>query len=316
VAAVDVVVVSFNSADTLRDCVEPLAADDSTQVIVVDNASTDGTLATVADLPVGVLALERNHGFAFGCNRGWQTGSAPFVLFLNPDARIDVESLRRLVARLEADESAGLVAPRLLEADGSLELSQRRFPRLRSTYAQALFLPRLFPRRSWVDEVVHDRAPYDRPCSPEWVSGACMLLRRSALERVGGWDERFFMYSEDKDLCRRLRAAGFGVRYEPAATVVHVGGVSAPRASLLPVLAASRILYASKHHGRAAALLERLGIALGSLTHALLTSRGRATRAGYLRSAAVALGLGAKPAGQTVRGQSVPTAVEDASANE
>src|SRR5919198_1579919 len=147
---VDVVVVSYNSASTLRACVEELAASDYTHVIVVDNGSTDDSLAVVADLEVEGLA-QANRGFAAGCNAGWRAGEAPYVLFLNPDATIDVESILRLVRVLEQEDGAGAVAPKILEGDGSLDFSLRRFPRVRSTLSQAFFLHRLFPRARWTD---------------------------------------------------------------------------------------------------------------------------------------------------------------------
>jgi N-acetylglucosaminyl-diphospho-decaprenol L-rhamnosyltransferase len=289
VAAVDVVVVSYNSQGDLRECVEPLAAVENVQVIVVDNASTDGSLEVIADLPIARIAREQNEGFGAGCNTGWRAGRAPYVLLLNPDARIDVDSLGRLVAALEAVPGAGAIAPRITHIDGRLDHSQRRFPRLRSTYARALFLHRLFPTSAWVDEVVRDTAAYAKPGSPDWVSGACILVRRSVLEELDGFDEGFFMYCEDIDLCRRLRDAGHELLYEPAATVVHEGGASAPRASLLPVLAASRLRYAAKHSSAAAALLERLGIALEGLTHLVVSRGGRTMRAGHARAFLLAM---------------------------
>jgi N-acetylglucosaminyl-diphospho-decaprenol L-rhamnosyltransferase len=146
VAEVDVVIVSYNSREQLRACVEPLASLDDVRVVVVDNASKDGSLDAVADLPVDAIGLERNGGFGHGCNVGWRVGTAPHVLFLNPDARIDRVSLDRLVADLEQAVAAGGVAPRIVHTDGTLDYSQRRFPRLRSTYAQALFLHRIFLR--------------------------------------------------------------------------------------------------------------------------------------------------------------------------
>jgi GT2 family glycosyltransferase len=279
--AIDVVVVSFNSRDRLRNCVAELAALEGVHVTVADNASSDRSLDTVADLPVEAIALPRNGGFAYGCNAGWRAGGAPFVLFLNPDATIDERSLRRLAAVLEEDERVGLAAPRILEADGSLDFSQRRFPRLRSTYAEALLLHRLFPRALWTSEMVRRPDAYERASSPEWVSGACMLARRSLLERLGGLDEGFFLYCEDKDLCKRIRDEGYDVRYVPEAVAVHEGGASGPRSSLLAVLARSRVRFARKHRSRAAAELERLGVALNALTHVVLARGGRPSRAGH-----------------------------------
>jgi N-acetylglucosaminyl-diphospho-decaprenol L-rhamnosyltransferase len=288
-SAVDIVVVSYNSRGELRGCIEPLSALDDLQVIVVDNASSDGSLETVADLPIEKIGLDRNGGFSHGCNSGWRAGRAPYVLFLNPDARIDSDSLDALVGVLEQHPDAGAAAPRITHADGTLDFSQRRFPRLRSTYARALFLHRLSPGASWADELIRDPLAYDEPQAPDWVSGACILVRRSVLEALNGFDEGFFMYCEDIDLCRRLRDAGHDLLYEPRALVSHEGGASAPRASLLPVLAASRIRYATKHRSAAAALLERGGVALEALTRLVVSRGGRPVRAGHARSLLLAM---------------------------
>ncbi len=288
-ALVDVVVVSYNSRETLRTCVRDLTGLDWVQVIVVDNASTDDSLSAVADLDVLALPQADNRGFSHGCNVGWRAGGSPFVLLLNPDAAIEPGSLRAIVAPAEADPSIGAVAPRILHEDGRLDFSLRRYPRVRSTFAQALFLHRLFPRSTWVDELIRDESAYLEPSSPEWVSGACILVRRTALEQLDGLDEGFFMYCEDIDLCRRLQTAGWALRYEPDAVVTHEGGASAPRASLLPVLAASRLRYAAKHRGSLGALAERVGIGLGALTHVVVSRGGRPVRKGHLRALRLSL---------------------------
>jgi GT2 family glycosyltransferase len=290
--SVDVVVVSYNSRGHLRECVEPLAGVPGIRVLVVDSASTDDTLATIADLPVEAVPLGENRGFAYACNVGWTRGDAPFVLFLNPDASIDPQSIERLVEAAQ-DPEVGATAPKIVDPSGGLDFSLRRFPRLRSTYAQALFLHRLFPRSTWSDELVRDLDAYMRPGAPEWASGACLLVRRDVLERLGGLDEGFFLYCEDLDLCRRVRDAGFEVRFEPGSVAIHEGGASTPRASLLPVLAASRVRYAQKHQSAPVAFFERLGIALGALTHVLISRGGVAARRGYLSSISAAFGRGA-----------------------
>jgi N-acetylglucosaminyl-diphospho-decaprenol L-rhamnosyltransferase len=278
---VDVVVVSYNSRDRLRACVEPLVGLDDVHVIVADNASPDASLEAVSDLELTAIQLPRNGGFAYGVNAGWRAGHATHVLLLNPDAHIDREALHTLVAAIEEDESVGAVGPRIVHTDGTLDWSQRRYPRLRSTYARALFLHRLFPDAPWTDELVRDEGAYARRNRPDWLSGACLLVRREALERLDGLDEGFFMYAEDIDLCRRLRDAGYELLYEPAAVVEHEGGASAPRAALLPTLAESRIRYAVKHRGRLAAALERVGIGLEALTHVIVSRGGMAVRKGH-----------------------------------
>lgn len=258
-------------------------------MFVVDNASGDATLDVVREFPVETIALEENRGFAHGCNVGASAGSSPHVLFLNPDARIDVAAVELLVQAIEADERFGAAAPLIREPDGSLDYSLRRFPRVRSTFAQAFFLHRLFPDASWVDEVIRDASTYGRPGTPQWVSGACILVRRDVLADLGGLDESFFHYSEDMDLCARIWKAGYEIRYVPEAVAEHEGGASAPRHGLLPILAASRIRYARKHAGRVGAFLERAGVAFGSITHAVVGRGGRAARRGHLGALAVAL---------------------------
>jgi GT2 family glycosyltransferase len=289
VRSVDVVIVSYNSRDRLRGCVEPLSEASGVRTIVVDNASPEESLSVLAGLDVATIALDRNEGFAAGCNAGWRAGAGEYVLFLNPDARIDPASLERLADVLDADSRVGIAAPRILEPDGSLDFSQRRFPRLRSTYAHALFLHRIFRPAAWTSELVEDARAYERPGSPDWASGACLLVRRSLLAQLGGWDDGFFMYCEDKDLCRRARDAGYDVRFEPAAVVTHEGGASAPRAGLSSTLATSRVRYARKHERRLHAELERAGVALTALTHMVAGRGGRAARAGHARALRAAL---------------------------
>jgi len=288
---VDIVVVSYNSSAHLRACVEPLSELPDVRVVVVDNASRDASVETLAGLDLTVLARERNGGFAVGCNEGWRAGSAPYVLFLNPDAALSADSLARLVAVLERDERAGAVVPRIEHSDHSLAYSLRRFPRIRSTFAEALFLHRLLPRASWCSEVVRVEHLYTSSWSPEWASGACLLLRRADLERVGGWDESFFLFGEDVDLCARLRQRGLEVRFEPAAVATHVEGASAPSALTIPLLASARIQYANKHHGRLVAFIYRLGAALNALTHLTFGRGGHAARHAHLRALLVAAGV-------------------------
>jgi N-acetylglucosaminyl-diphospho-decaprenol L-rhamnosyltransferase len=286
---VDAVVVSYNSESTLPGCVAPLTGLPWVAVTVVDNSSSDGSADSVAPLPVRLVRASRNGGFSYGCNLGIREGRAPYLLLLNPDARIDENSLATLLRVLGSDARVGAVGPRLLDGDGALAWSQRRFPRLRSTFSRALFLHRIFPRAGWSDELIRDPAAYGRVGNPDWLSGACLLVRRNALEEVGGLDEGFFLYSEDTDLFRRLRDAGWEARFEPTAVVRHEGGASAPRYSTERIAAGSRIRYARKHHGRLIAALEAAGIALEGLTHAAVSLYRPAWARGYAAAALVAL---------------------------
>ncbi|QEC50089.1 glycosyltransferase family 2 protein [Baekduia soli] len=278
-ARVDVVIVAHASRDTLRACVAPLADAAEMTVTVVDTASADPGFDTVQDLDVTLVPAPRNGGFAYGCNLGIACGTAPYVLLLNPDATMTPEAVRTLAGVLDADPGIGLVAPRIVDEHGVLQRSVRRFPRLRSAWSKALFLHRLAPDAAWSDDLVHACAFYERPQEPDWVSGACMLVRRDALAALGGLDEGFFMYAEDTDLCARLWARGLRVRYEPAAGAVHGGGHSAPRSALRTADVRSHIRYVLKHDGPRAARVAALATALDELTHLVV----RARRPGYPR---------------------------------
>lgn len=286
---VDVVVVAYNSRDTLRAAVEPLTGLPGVTVTVVDNASPDDSLAAIADLPVRTVRAPRNGGFAYGCNLGMAEGSAESVLLLNPDASIDASSLAVLAETLHSDPRLAGVGPRTVDEAGQLAFTQRRFPRLRSTYAQGLLLHRAAPHAVWSDDAVRDPAAYDRPGSPDWMSGCCVLLRRSAVEAVGGLDEGFFLFAEETDLFLRLAAAGWRAAYEPRATAHHIGYRSAGMGTTEPIRAYSRVRYARKHHGAAVALLEAIGLALGAVIHAAMWVRTPARARAHLVAARASL---------------------------
>ena len=199
------------------------------------------------------------------------------------------------MAVLDAEPATGLVAPRIEDEDGVLHRSQRRFPRLRSALSKAIFLHRVAPLAAWSDDLVHDPAAYERPGTAEWVSGACLLVRRSALEALGGLDEGFFLYSEDTDLCARLWDAGRRVRFEPAARAVHAGGHSAPRSGLRVADVRSHVRYVLKHDGPRAARLAALAQALEEVTHLVARARRPGWAAGHRAGLAAALGAAARP---------------------
>lgn len=190
----------------------------------------------------------------------------------------------RLAATLEHEPRVAAVGPKIVDADGRLDFSQRRFPRVRSAFARALFVHHLFPRQSWSDDLVRDSSAYDVAHAAEWVSGACILARRAVIELVGMWDEQFFLYGEDIDLCKRIGDAGFEVRFEPGVQARHVGGASTPRTSLAPLLVESRLRFAHKHEPPWAVGLVRVALALELVLRLLVGRGGGAARLGYLRA--------------------------------
>ena len=299
-ARADVVIVTYDSRNQIRSCVESLLHPELS-VIVVDNNSTDGTVDELRDLPVRVVHRRDNLGFAFASNAGAAAGTAPFVVFLNPDTEARPDAILGLAAFLEEHPEVGAVGPLILDENGGHHLSQRRFSNTGRSLASALFLPRLVPTASWSVDIA-DANAYARPGSPDWISGACIAVPRPLLESIGGLDDRFFMYGEDMDLCRRIREAGYDVRFEPSLSIVHIGGASTPRSRLIGVMTESKILYAEKHGGRSAELAERSVSALHAVTHAALTTRGAEARRGHLRSLSVALRDGIGKLGRDATG--------------
>jgi N-acetylglucosaminyl-diphospho-decaprenol L-rhamnosyltransferase len=240
---VDAVVVTWNSRETALRCLEHLAAVPVERVVLVDNASADGTAQAVESghPEVEVLALEREHGLAAAYNRGAAGGSAPLVLFLNDDVFVDDEAVRTLVAALDGRPSAVAAAGRLVDPDdGSTqtEYLPQPFPTLASLAAMLAGRGRTSVDLNDVDTVVVDQPP-----------GACLLVRRAAFDDADGWDEDFEFWYEDVDLARRLKARG-EVLYVPAARVAHAGGQSARRLSRAQVVSRhyrGALLYAYKH---------------------------------------------------------------------
>lgn len=228
-AQVSAVVVSFNSADYLPDCLRSLRSEGVDEVVVVDNASTDGSAGVVSacDPAATVVEAGGNLGFGSAANLGVARTFADHVLILNPDAVVEPGTMKALSDALDRDQGLAVVGPRMENLDGSLYPSVRRFPNLTVAFGHA-FLGLVWPanpytRRYRMLDWDHDSLSAD----VDWVSGACMLVRRSAFDVIGGFDEAYFMYVEDVDLCWRLGNAGWRIGYEPGGRVVHaVGGSS------------------------------------------------------------------------------------------
>jgi N-acetylglucosaminyl-diphospho-decaprenol L-rhamnosyltransferase len=225
-----VVVVNHNAGPYLAGCLDSIAAssgDVATEVILVDNASTDGSVERAAEAhpEVRVLKNPENRGFARAANQALASSSAPFIMLLNPDARIVGGTLAGLVKVARERPLAGAIGPLVRNPDGTIQPSARRVPRLGEALAHA-FLGPVWPENPWTRS--YTLAGWDRATEREveWVSGSAMLLRREAIDQVGPFDEGYFMYVEDVDLCTRLRRAGWRVVFSPELEIVHKIGVS------------------------------------------------------------------------------------------
>src|SRR6202161_333466 len=220
------VIVTYNSAHVIGDLLDslPKALDGlSADVVVVDNGSSDGTAELVAVLGACRVVRSANVGYAGGINRGVREAApAQAILVLNPDVRLHPGSLPPLLAALR-EPRVGIVAPRVLNPAGELHLSLRREP----TLPRALGLTKT--RLAVFSEYVYDPSAYTRPCTVDWGLGAALLMSRECYEALGGWDETYFLFSEETDLALRARDAGLLTRSEPRSVAVHVGGQSGRR---------------------------------------------------------------------------------------
>jgi GT2 family glycosyltransferase len=251
---VAVVVVTWNSATHLPDLFAslPAALDGvDAEVVVADNASSDGTEAAVRRLAPAatVVAVGRNAGYAAGLNAGIAAArSHDAYLALNPDVRLAAGAVRALVDTL-AEPGTGVAVPRLREADGGTAPSLRREPTVLRALGEAVLGGRRAGRHAALGEVVRDPSAYERPGRVDWATGAVMLVSRACHERVGPWDESFFLYSEETDFALRARDAGFACLYCPSAEATHVGGDVHTSPRLYQLLATNRVRLYRRRHG-------------------------------------------------------------------
>lgn len=226
------VVVNYESGTALSRCVEDLRAEGVVELVVVDNGSRDGSVDLVRQRfpDVWVVVTGRNLGYGAAANRGVAVTTMPSVLVCNPDIEVRSGALGALAGALAADPGCALVGPLIRDPAGARYPSARSFPSMVDAAGHAafgLFRPDNRFTRSYQNAYLGAPGATSEPV--DWVSGACFLVRRSAFEEVGGFDEAYFMYFEDVDLCWRLGRAGWGVAYSPVAEVTHSQGVSTDR---------------------------------------------------------------------------------------
>ncbi len=242
------VVVNYESGPSLTACVAALLADDSAggppEVVVVDNGSTDRSVAALhAAFPeVPVIDPDANLGYGRAANLGIAATRAPVVAVINPDAEVAAGTAAAVMARFDADGRLAAVGPQLLNPDGTLYPSARSAPSLGDAVGHAL-LGSIVPDNRYTESYRQLDADPELPRDVEWISGAAVWLRRDALDRVGGWDERFFLFFEDVDLCRRLGADGWTIAYEPGGHVMHTVGGSRARRPVRSILEHHRAAY-------------------------------------------------------------------------
>lgn len=260
-----IIIVNWNVRELLRRALDSIYTSWGPQagleVIVVDNGSHDDSPAMVREAfpQVILIANRENRGFTGGNNQGLAAARGKTLLLLNPDTEILGDALHKMLDYLQAHSEVGLIGPQLLNPDGSVQSSRRHFPNLAILFLESTWLQKIAPRRMLRHYYAQEQ-PDSATQSVDWVTGAAMLARRTVLTEVGGLDEGFFMYSEELDWCRRIKAAGWRVDYFAQAQIVHHEGKSSEQvvAARHIYFQSSKVRYTRKHHSALSAELLRL----------------------------------------------------------
>ncbi len=300
-----VIVVSTNEAHWLKPCLSTVfehAGTATLDVIVVDNESTDGTRALVeSNFPEVRVVSSPNHGFGYANNRGLEATNARYVLFLNPDTEIAEGTFGELLEILDRRPEIGMVGVKQLTPDRQLFPTIRRFPSASRALGEALGSERWPFKPAWAGERVLDREAYEQDRECDWMSGSFMFARRRALLSAGFLDERFFIYSEEPDICLRIKRAGWSVRHLPQLTIIHHALKGGIRPRMIAQDAFARRQYAEKHFTPPQRVLYLCSLAARHVIRAASATRGEESqlqREAAQRAIRTLVGRAAPPFGQ------------------
>jgi N-acetylglucosaminyl-diphospho-decaprenol L-rhamnosyltransferase len=276
-SAIAVVIVTYNSGDQLGTCLDSLAAGckgvDLVDVVVADNLSTDNTIEVAEqsrDVPVRVVQLGRNAGYAAGINAAVDslTGEVDAYLVLNPDITVHPGAVAPLATALDEGARA-IVFPRLNNTDGTLQPSLRRRPTLTRAVTEAVVGGRIASRLGGLGELITEPGPYRQPGHVAWATGAAMLISMTASRDVGPWDESFLLYGEETEFALRALDRGWQLWYEPASVMEHVGGQqTVTNPSLFALLTINRVVLYRRTHGPVASAAYHAAVTLGEIRRA------------------------------------------------
>jgi GT2 family glycosyltransferase len=263
-----IIIVSWNVAGLLRDCLRSIDANRGAldlEVIVVDSASSDNSVTMVqSEFPwVTLLACTENVGFPKGNNLGLAKANGRYVLLLNPDTVVLDDALSKMMAYMQQNPEVGVLGCQLRNGDGTVQSSKRRFPTLITAFFESTWLETVAPSGVMASYYAQDLAD-DAVNDVDWVVGACMLAPRQVVDTVGGMDEAYFMYSEELDWCRRIKDSGWRVVYYPEAQIIHYVGQSSDQAVVARHInfQQAKLRYFRKYNGRFAAGVLRLFLLL------------------------------------------------------
>ncbi|MGO4440705.1 glycosyltransferase family 2 protein [Rhizobium sp. RAF56] len=281
------VIVTYNSSEVLPGLLDSLMAGlegvEDFEVVVADNASADRSVDIALAHPIGARVVQtgRNAGYSGGINAATDTIAIhKNILILNPDVRLYPGAARVLNERLR-DPSIGIVAPQIIEEDGSIHRSLRREPSITTAWADALLGTKIAIRLG-LSEIVEDATTLEKGGSVEWAVGAVLAISARVRQAVGDWDESFFLYSEEVDYQERVRRRGFTICYTVSAKATHIGGDITENPTLCSLMSANRIRYFQRRHGRFATGLFRLAAIVSGIMRSPLGLRHRAALRGAL----------------------------------
>ena len=263
-ARVAAVVVSYNVRELLLACLSSLEAararGEVDEIIVVDNASLDGSAAAArASFPSICVIEAANDGYGAGANHGIAATNGDYVLVLNPDTRVPAGTIATLADYLDRQPGCAVVGPRLRHPDGEVQPTRRRFPSRLTPFFESTIIQEWWPDNRWARAYYLADNPADAPQEVDWLVGAALLVRRTAIARVGGFDPAFRMYSEEVEWCWRFRRHGWSIHYLPCVEITHHEGASTRHdiATSLLDFDRSRIRLAARLYGPSGELLAR-----------------------------------------------------------
>jgi GT2 family glycosyltransferase len=251
------VIPSWNAKKYLKRCIESIIINSGTydrEIIVVDNASTDGSVELIEKQfnNVKLISNDVNLGFARACNIGLTKSRGRYIILMNSDVEITKDSIERMVSFIDRHSDIGMLGPKIIGPNGNLQRSCMGFPTVWNTFCRALALDSLFPGSKLFGRYLMTFWPHDSICDVDVINGCFWMVRREALTQVGLLDERYFIYAEDTDWCRRFWDAGWKVVYYPEAQAIHYGGASSSNAPVrfyIEMLKAN-LQYWQKYHNR------------------------------------------------------------------
>jgi GT2 family glycosyltransferase len=271
---ISIVIVSWNTRDDLRHCLESLFANEgaSYEVIAIDNASADDSAEMVrTEFPsVKLIANDANLGFAKGSNQGIAVSAGRYILLLNPDSEVRPGFISCMVAFGDEHPEYGIFGPKVLNPNGTLQYSCRRFPTLAAGFFRNTILGKYFPHNTYLMDYLMANWDHNDVREVDWVSGCSMTVRREALDDIGMLDEQFYMYVEDVDFAYRAKQKGYKVAYNPGAVVVHARAKSSDKTPNRMIVEFHKSMYRfyKKHYAKNWSLLTRAVVPLGLIARA------------------------------------------------